>query len=224
MNLKNRTIVITGASKGLGKALALALVNEGSRVLISARSLKELKAAASEIGATYFQADVTKEKEVRQLARFAKQQFGRVDMWINNAGTTLPHSTIDEIDIKAAHQVFEINFFGTFYGTREAIAIMKNKGVILNIVSMSALVGRPRSLIYASSKWAVRGFTESIRMALKHGNISVLAVHPGGMKTTIFGKHLPKGYEDWMEPSFVAKKIVQNLKRAKPKEEIVIDQ
>lgn len=88
---------------------------------------------------------------------------------------------------------------------------------------MSALVGRPRSLGYSSSKWAVRGFTEGLRMAVAPKKISVLAVHPGGIKTTIFGDVLPVGYEGWMEPSFVAGKIIKNLKLKNPKEEMVIN-
>ena len=88
---------------------------------------------------------------------------------------------------------------------------------------MSSLVGRPLSSIYASSKWAARGFTDSLRLALEPENISVIAIHPGGIKTKIFGNFVPQGYENWMEPAYVAKKIIQNLKRGKPKAEIVIN-
>lgn len=225
MKLAEKVIVITGASKGLGKALAAEFVQEGSRVLISARDKKELNATAREIGATPFVADVTNEKGLVRLARFAKQRFGRIDIWINNAGTTLPHSSLEEVNSKAAHHVMEVNFFGTLYGSRATVSVMKRQksGIIVNIVSMSALVGRPRTLIYSASKWAVRGFTDGLRMALKPHRISVIAVHPGGIKTGIFGTFFPKGYETWMEPAFVAKKIVQNLKRRTPKEEIVIN-
>lgn len=225
MQLKEKFIVITGASKGLGEALAVGLMKEGSKVIISARNRSELNSVAAKVGVIAYPADVTNEKEVIKLARFAQKRFGRIDVWINNAGTTIPHSSIEEINIKSAHQVFEVNFFGTFYGSKVATAIMKRqrKGVILNIVSMSALVGRPRSLVYSASKWAVRGFTEGLRMANKPEHISVLAVHPGGMKTTIFGKHPPKGYEGWMNPTFVAKMVIKNLKRRTPKEEIIIN-
>lgn len=225
MRLKHKVIVITGASKGLGKALATEFVREGSKVIISARDKKELNATARKIGATPFAADVTNEKDLIRLARFAKQRFSRIDIWINNAGVTLPHASLEDIDTKAAHHVLEVNFFGTFNGSRAAAPVMKKQkgGVIVNIVSMSALVGRPQSLVYSASKWAARGFTEGLRLALQKEHISVITVHPGGIKTEIFGTFVPKGYEHWMEPAFVAKKIMQNLKRNKPKEEVVIN-
>lgn len=225
MNLKGKVIVITGASKGLGKALASAFCDEHSKVVISARSNKELKHVSREIGVVPFVADVTKEKDIQKLAAFALKKFKRIDIWVNNAGTTLPHSEIEEIDVKRAHEVMEVNFFGTFYGSRVALKVMKKQkhGTIVNIVSMSSLVGRPRSAGYASSKWAARGFTESLRMALEPKHILVIAVHPGGMKTTIFGKFKPVGYENWMAPFYVAGKIIQNLKRAKPSAELIIN-
>lgn len=225
MNLKNKVVVITGASKGLGKSLASILSEEKAKVIINARSKKELAIACKETGAISFIGDVTKENDVKNLANFSIKKYGKIDIWINNAGVVLPHSEIEEINSKLAHHVFEVNFFGTFYGSREAMKIMKKQkyGTIINIISMSGLVGRPLSSIYASSKWAARGFNESLRLALEPKNISVLAVHPGGFKTTIFGKFKPKGYENWMEVSYVAKKIVQNLKREKPKVEIVIN-
>ncbi|MBI2984634.1 MAG: SDR family oxidoreductase [Candidatus Kerfeldbacteria bacterium] len=224
MRLKKKVVVITGGSKGLGKALASEFVKEGSVVVISARNRKELWNTARECRAIPFVADITKEQNIMSLAKFVKKRLGRIDVWVNNAGVTIPHSDIDGITSEAAHNVMEVNFFGTFYGLQAVIPIMKKQhhGTIVNIISMSALVGRPRSLMYSSSKWAARGLTEGIRMALKPKRISIIAVHPGGMKTTIFGKHLPQGYDDWMEPDFVAKKIIQNLKRAKPREEIVI--
>lgn len=225
MKLKNKIVVITGASKGLGKSLAKGCIREGARVIISARNRKELATTARTIGAISFPADVTREQQMVALARFAQRRFGVIDLWINNAGTTIPHSTIGEIDPKAAHRVMEVNFFGTFNGLRAVIPIMERRrsGTIVNIISMSALVGRPRSLVYSASKWAARGLTDGIRMALKNSKITVIAVHPGGMKTTIFGKHPPKGYEHWMETSSVANIILNNIKRAAPKLELVIN-
>ncbi len=224
MNLKNKIVVITGASKGLGKSLAGILSNEGAKVIINARSQKELSTASKETGAISFAGDITKEKDVKKLAGFVMKKYKAIDIWINNAGIVLPHMDIEKINPKDAHKVFEVNFFGTFYGSREALKVMKKQkhGTIVNIISMSSLVGRPLSSIYASSKWATRGFNESLRLALESENISVLGVHPGGFKTTIFGKFKPVGYEDWMEISHVANKIVQNLKKDKPVKELII--
>lgn len=225
MNLKSKVILITGASKGLGKALAVAFVREKAKVVISSRSRKELTHVAKEIGATLFVADVTKERGMEKLAQFAAKKFGRIDIWVNNAGATLPHTSIEGIDLKLARQVMEVNFFGTFNGSRAAMKVMKRqkRGTIVNIVSMSALVGRPRSSVYAATKWAARGFTESLRMALASYRIPVIAVHPGGIQTTIFKKFKPARFDDFMTPDYVAGKVIQNLKRAKPKFEIVVN-
>lgn len=224
MKIAGNGVVITGASKGLGKALAQAFINEGARVVISARSKKELVAVGKQIGAVPCVADVTKERDMQRLAQFAVKKFGRIDIWVNNAGAWLPRSDIEAIDAKSAHQLMEVNFFGTFYGSRAALKVMKKqkRGLIMNIVSSSSLVGRPLSAAYAASKWAARGFTESLRMALEPYRIPVIAVHPHGIKTTIFGKFKPVGYDTWMEPSYAAGKIIKNLKREKPKLEIVI--
>lgn len=225
MNLKNKVVVITGATKGLGKALASSFLDEKAKVVISARSVKELQNVSKEIGAIPFVCDVSSENDIKKLANFAVRKYGSIDIWVNNAGIVLPHQEIERIDSKLAHNVFEVNFFGIFFGSREALKIMKKqkRGTIVNIISVSSLVGRPLSSIYASSKWAVRGFTESLRLALRSENISVIAVHPGGFQTTIFGKFKPVGYDDWMKTEYVADKIIKNLKLKKPKTEIIIN-
>lgn len=224
MNLKNKIVVITGGSKGLGKALALEFLKEKAKVIINARSEKEVQKASREIGTIGCSGDVTKEKDMQKLANFAVKKFGKVDVWINNAGISITHLSIEKVDSRQAHEVMEVNFFGTFYGSRSAMKYMKKQkhGTIMNIISSRALIPSPRSSIYSSSKWAVRGFTGLLRKALKPENISVIAVYPFGMKTSFFGKVKPVGYKNYMEPSFVAQKIVQNLKHQKPKEEIII--
>lgn len=225
MELKDKTVVITGGSKGLGKSLAIAFIGEGSKVLISARDKSALEKSAKEIGAEFFVADVAKEQEMTALAKDAVGLFGRIDIWVNNAGVTQPHTSIEEIDLKQTHELIEVNLFGTIYGSRAAMRSMKKDGggIILNVISKSALVGRPISAGYASSKWAARGFTESLRMALEPEGISVITVHPGGMKTEIFGDHLPSDYHDFMETEYVAKEIVRNLKKNKPLSELIVD-
>jgi len=224
MNLKNKIIVITGSTKGLGRALASAFLNEQARVVINTRSKKELQKASKEIGTIGYPGDVTEEKDMKKLADFSIKKFGRIDVWINNAGVNMAHSPIEKIDSKQAHKVVEVNFFGTFYGSRSVMKYMKRQkyGTILNIISTRSLIPNPLSAVYSSSKWAVRGFTEALRMVLGPENISVIAVYPAGMKTNFFGKVKPAGYKNYMEPSYVAQKIIQNLKLQKPKEEMII--
>lgn len=224
MNLKNKVVVITGGSGGLGKALASEFISEEAKVIINGHSAKELEKVSEEIGAMSCVGDVTKESDMQKIANFAVKKFGKIDIWINNAGANMPHSSIEKIDSKLAHKVMEVNFFGTFYGSRSAMKYMKKQknGTIVNIISIRSLVPSPISVAYSSSKWAVRGLTEALRMILKSDHVSVIAIHPTGMKTNLFGKIKPTEYKNYMEPSFAARKIVGNLKLQKPKEEIIV--
>ncbi|MEK7195147.1 MAG: SDR family oxidoreductase [Patescibacteria group bacterium] len=224
MEINGKIVVITGASGGLGKALAKIFVREKAIVVVSSNSGEELKNSAVETGAVPFVADVTKESNMDNLAEFAVEKFGRIDIWINNAGITGPHSEIEEIDMKEAHKVMEVNLFGTVYGSRAAMRFMKKQksGAIVNIVSASALAGRPRSAIYSSSKWAARGFTEALKLALEPKGVSVIAVYPGGIKTGLFGERKPVEYDTYMEPEYVAGKIIENLKLENPEKDLII--
>jgi NAD(P)-dependent dehydrogenase (short-subunit alcohol dehydrogenase family) len=225
MNFKNKVIVITGASSGLGKALARSLRKSGCRVIASSNNKAELKNVARELDIFSFAADVAKERDVADLASFALKKFGRIDIWVNNAGITTLNSTLEKVDVKEAHQVMDVNFFGTVYGTLSALKVMKGQrsGTIVNIISVRAFEKDVRLGIYSASKWAVRGFTEGLmRFVPKLKGISIIAVYPGAMKTKLHGRHHPAGYKSFMEPEFVADKIVRNLGKSKPKTEFII--
>jgi short-subunit dehydrogenase len=224
MDLKNKVVVITGSTKGLGRAIACAFLQEQAKVVINARDKKGLKEVAKEMGAVGCAGDVTKESDMQKLANFAVKKFGRLDVWINNAGIWLPHLPIEKTDWKRAHDLIEVNFFGTVYGSKSALAQMRkqNSGTIINIISTSGLDGKINETAYCSSKFAVRGFTESLIKEVDEKKIKVLGVYPGGMQTNLFDEKKPKNYKDFMDPNFVAQKIVQNLKLKTPKEEIII--
>jgi len=224
MNLKNKVVVITGSSGGLGKALAVQFLEEKAEVVVSDISRNELRKTAKELGAVEFVADVTKEGDMQELAAFVVKKFGKIDIWINNAGIGAGHKPVEKINSQLAHKTMEVNFFGTFYGSRSVMKYMKKQksGTIVNIVSIRSLVPNPLSVVYSSSKWAVRGLTEALRTILKSDNISVIAIHPAGIKTSFYGKTKPADYKKYMEPSYVAARIIQNLKLKKPKEEIIV--
>ncbi len=222
MQLKDKIVVITGGSKGLGKAMASCFLKEGSKVIVCSRDESEF--INLEEGILGIKVDVTKENELQSLAEKVVTQFGRIDIWINNAGIGMEHVSIEEIDSVLAHEVMEVNFFGTFFGSRSVIKYMKKQkfGTILNIISSRAFDPSPLSSIYSSSKWAVRGFTELLRKTLSMENISVIAAYPAGMQTDFFGKTKPVDYKNYMEPEFVAEKIVENLKKETLEEELII--
>lgn len=216
--MENKIIVITGASHGLGKSLAEILASQKAQVVISARNGDELNAVAKNIGATAIVGDVTKEADMQNLVQQTISKFGRIDIFINNAGVWLPKSFIEDTDMKRAHDVFEVNLFGVAYATRAVLPEMKkeNKGMIVNIVSTSALEGRPQQTIYSASKFAARGFTESLREELKETDIKVLGVYPGGIKTHLFDESAPAELNDFMTPESVAEKIVANISSVSP--------
>ncbi len=224
MTIKDKVVVITGASRGLGKALAALFANEGAKLVLSSRPGKELEKAGRELGVETFPADVTKEDEIVKLADFALEKFGRIDIWINNAGIWMPHALIEEMDWKKVHELVEVNLFGTVYGSKAALIQMKKQqtGVIINIISVSALEGRPGSSGYCASKYAAVGFTKSLRLEVKQDNIKVLAIYPDKMKTNLFDEKKPENYGGFMSPEFVAENLLKNLKKDSPEEELII--
>ena len=224
MNLKDKVVVITGSSKGFGKALAEAFLKEGAKVVINSRDEEEIKKVADEIGAYGVAGDVTKEEEMTTLANGAIAQFGGIDIWVNNAGIWMPKDLVENFDMDMVKKMFEINVIGTINGSRVALRYMKGKGsgTILNIISDSALKDRPNvsASVYGSSKWAVNGFTKAIRE--ENDNISVLAVYPSAMKTEIFGDNVPDNFNDFMDPADVSKKVIENLKKDNPGDDLLI--
>lgn len=228
--MKDTVVVITGASRGLGKALAYACAAQGARVVVSAPNTPQNKEAidviADEIDGFVVMADVTKESDMQKLAEATIKHFSKIDIWINNAGIWLPRNSIEKIDMKRAHDVFEVNVFGTLYGCRSALAVMKKQGygTIVNIVSTSALTGRAFFSVYSSSKHAAKGFTDSLREELKEQGspVKVIGIYPGGIKTNLFDEKKPDDFDDYMNVETVTQKIIDNLLQQNPEEELVI--
>ncbi len=223
MELKDKAVVITGATKGLGKALAEALSVEGAKLVVSGIG-PELNEVASSLHILGVKADVTDEAQIQALAQKAVEALGGIDIWINNAGVWLPHGTVEEVPTEKARKLMDVNFWGTFFGCREALKIMKNKGggTILNIVSARAVDPRAGEAVYGATKFAANGLSEYLRLELAPYGIQVIAVHPGGMRTELFREKMPENYAEYMDPAEVARKIVGNLKQDKPLTEQVI--
>lgn len=226
MEIRDKVVVITGASKGLGRALAQLFCKEGCRVIASSNDKEGIESIAREIGATPFTADVSRREDILNLANFALQKFGAIDIWINNAGITVPKQSlkIEEMDLDAMHRAMEVNFFGTLYGSLKALEVMNERksGIIVNIISIRALSEYVRMGVYSASKWAVRGFTEALRREAEAGKVKIIAVFLGETKTDLWGKERPAEYDSYMKPEFAADKIIQNLMQDNPKEELII--
>lgn len=224
MQISNQVVVITGATKGLGKSLALAFSSAGATVVISARKDDELQKAATETGAMAIVCDVTKEADVKHLAEEVIKKYGRIDIWINNAGIWVPHASVEETDWQKVHDMVEVNLFGTVYGSKAALVQMRqqNSGSIINILSTIALDGRAMSSGYCASKYATVGFTKSLRKEVEGADIKVFSIYPGGMQTNFFDEKKPDDIDQYMHPDFVADNILKNLQLEEPEDELII--
>jgi len=224
MNLKEKVVVITGGSQGFGKSLASFFITEGSRVIISSHEKESLEKVAGELSCDYFSADVTSPDALKNLGEYAYNKYKAIDIWINNAGIQIAPSLVENVDIQKLHHLFEINFFGYFYGCQTALPYMKKvgDGLIININSTAGLEGKPEISAYSSSKFAIRGLTESIRKEIKDSGIRVYQVFPGGMRTEIYKEKYPSDIDEYMDADAVAEKVIENLKLESPEIDLVI--
>ena len=187
-----RTLVVTGASSGIGRTLAHRAARSGARLVLAARreeALEELVAECAELGgeARAFALDVTDAHAVEALADEAVATYGRVDAWINDAGVYLV-GTFEETPPEAFRRVVDVNFFGTVNGSRAALRVFREqrRGVLINVSSLVGGLASPYVSAYAASKWAIRGFTLSLREELRGTGIHACVVRPASIDTPIF--------------------------------------
>ncbi|MFA5173139.1 MAG: SDR family oxidoreductase [Candidatus Paceibacterota bacterium] len=224
MDLKNKVVVITGSTSGLGLELAKLFKKDGAKVVVNGKSeesLEEIPSGASDLS---IPADVSKEEEVKNLASKVMFELGRIDIWINNAGIWLPHGGVNDLNMEKVRAVFDVNVFGLMHGSRAALSFMKkqNSGIILNIISVSALEIHLDSAAYAASKFAADGFTKGLRLEVETyegSGIKILSCYPPGMKTRLFDEARPENFDEYLEPREVAEKIIANLKLENPEVE-----
>ncbi|AOA59773.1 SDR family NAD(P)-dependent oxidoreductase [Acinetobacter larvae] len=192
-NFNNKVAAITGAGSGIGQQLALQLAKQGCHLSLSDVNLAGLEATAellkdSAVHVTYQQLDVADRDAVRAWAAQTVADHGAVNMIFNNAGVALG-STVEGASYEELEWIFNINFWGVVYGTKEFLPYIKKTGDghIINISSLFGLVAQPTQSAYNATKFAVRGFTESLRIELDMENcgVSALCVHPGGIRTNI---------------------------------------
>jgi short-subunit dehydrogenase len=188
--INEQVMVITGASSGIGLTTARLAAKRGARLVLAARNQEALKQLVSEIQAEgheagYVAADVGNEDDVRNIARFARERFGGFDTWVNNAGigifAALFDGTTDDY-----RRLFETNFWGVVYGSLEATRHLKERGgALINIGSVASDRALPLQGMYSTSKYAVKGFTDALRMELQAANapVSVTLIKPTSIDT-----------------------------------------
>ncbi len=195
--MKNKVVVITGASSGIGRALAFEFASKGYKVTIGARNHEKLLEVAEEIklkggDVASAQTDVTIEADCKNLVMTAVEQFGRVDVLINNAGISM-RALFEETDIEVIRRLMDVNFWGMVYCTKHALPhILKQKGSIVGVSSIAGLKGLPGRTGYSASKFAMKGFLDCLRTENMKTGLHVLMAYPGFTASNIRTASLTK--------------------------------
>ena len=207
--MDKKVAVITGASKGIGKALAVLLLKEGHAVVNISHSPPE-----SETDAVFIQADVRSQEACDSAIQKTIADFGRIDVLVNNAGVLIPDS-VEHLDTEKMRANMETNVYGTLYCSHAVIPQMKKQGhgQILNMASTSGMSFRPGNVSYAASKWAVVGMTGTLRKEVESYGIDVVCFSPGGVKTELHRHDPGRDTSDYMDSVRVAEKMLEVLKR-----------
>ncbi|MCW2259804.1 MULTISPECIES: SDR family oxidoreductase [Sphingobacterium] len=187
-NIREKVVAITGASSGMGKAIAIELAKNGAKVVLGARRKEQLQQLVDEIkskggDATFAQIDVKNKADLVRFVNSAVEQYGKLDVIINNAGVS-QLSRIDELDIDGWEEMIDINLKGVLYGMAAAIPVFKQQrsGHIVNIISTSGIKIVPLQGVYAGTKNAIRTIAEAFRQE-SDGNIRITGISPGVVKT-----------------------------------------
>lgn len=191
MNLKNKTIVITGASKGLGREMAIHFSQKKANVILVARTqnlLQQVQQGIEKLTGSsplIIKCDISSEKEVAQMAARIQEKYNRVDILINNAGF-VTYQLSENIPNQAMRHHFEVNFFGAYFCVKALLPLIKQSksGYILNIGSLFSRMALAENSVYAATKFALAGYSEGLRRELKPLGIGVGLFLPGPMKTS----------------------------------------
>ncbi len=180
--MNGKVVIITGASSGIGRALAVEYARRGASLSLAARRIDRLNLLKNELSGTDIlavQTDVTSETACKNLISSTIQYFGRIDILINNAGLSM-RALFDDIELKSFKHIMDVNFYGTVYCTKYALPhLISSKGSLVGIISVAGHVALPARSAYSASKFAVRGFLDTIRLENLHTGLHVLVAAPG---------------------------------------------
>ncbi len=217
MELKNKIAVVTGATKGIGYAVAESLLKAGAKVFICARDKAELKNALEKLSASGAAegevCDVRSEDQIKAMLGEAARAFGGVDILVNNAGIGIIGKTVEEMSGDEFRQTLETNLFGVFYACHHAIPLMKKRGggYIINVSSLAGQYAHPKMAAYNASKFGLNGFTEALMQEVRVDNIKVTAICPGSVNT-FFGGGEPSAENAWqLQPADIAQTVMNLL-------------
>jgi short-subunit dehydrogenase len=228
--MKDKVCVITGASSGIGKALAFELAGQGAKLVIAARKVAELEGIKKTIEQNggevlVVKTDVSQEADCSNLIEETVKHYGHLDVLINNAGISM-RAIFEEVDLKVLKQLMDINFWGTVYCTKYALPyLLKTKGSVAGVSSVAGYKGLPGRTGYSASKFAMHGFLEVLRIENLKKGLHVLIACPGftasNIRNTALAKdgsqqgESPRDESEMMSAEEVAKHIVAAIKKRK---------
>lgn len=214
MDFKNKVVVITGASSGIGRALAEEMAKRGANVVLGARQYVTLCEITAQLESKYaikalaVQADVSKESDCEFLIQQALVTFGKIDVLINNAGISM-RALFNDLDLSVLKNLMDVNFWGTVYCTKYALPeILKTKGSVVGVSSIAGYRGLPGRTGYSSSKFAMNGFMEAMRTELLKTGVHVMVACPGFTTSNIRVAALAKDGEAHGETSMEEGKMM----------------
>jgi short-subunit dehydrogenase len=227
---KDKVVIVTGASSGIGEATAREFAKLGSKVVLAARSEGKLSSITGELlkynkNVLYIVTDVSCEEDCRLLIEKTLDIFGTIDILVNNAGISMRASFL-EVDLKVLHRLMDVNFWGTVYCTKYALPyLIEQKGSLVGVSSVAGFHGLPGRTGYSASKFAIHGFLETIRIENLKKGLHVMILAPGFTTTDIRRRALlangeeqgesPRDEHKLMPPEYVAKWVIKGIKRKK---------
>ena len=195
-SLKGKTAIVTGGSRGIGKAIALGFAKVGAKVAVTSRKISDLEASAAEIkisGGEAFpvQAHLGKMEEISRMVSTVMEKFGRIDILVNNAGTSPVSATVLNADERLWESIMNVNLKGMYFSSQAVAKIMKKQGggKIINIASIDGIKPEPGVSIYNISKAGVRMLTSAFAVELARFNIQVNTIAPGPISTKLLDSH-----------------------------------
>lgn len=228
--MKDKVVIVTGASSGIGAALSELYVKRGYHVVMAARNLEKLENLADKLnnekGSVFaVKTDVSKEVDCKSLIDKAIEKYGRIDVLINNAGISM-RAMFKDLDLDVIRQLMDVNFWGTVYCTKYALPyVLSQKGSIVGVISIVGHVGLPARTGYASSKFAIRGFLDTLRIEHLKDGLHVLVAAPGFTESNIRNTALtaegkqqgktPRDEGSMMTSEEVAQKIAKAVDKRK---------
>jgi NAD(P)-dependent dehydrogenase (short-subunit alcohol dehydrogenase family) len=216
--IEGKVAIVTGGTRGIGRAIARSLVNEGATVAITARNEDDLERTISELNTTGagtaagYACDVRDYDHVKGVFAEIASDLGGLDILINNAGIGI-FAPVESTSVEDFRAVLETNVFGVFYCCHEAIPLMKQRGggYIINISSLAGTNAHPNMAAYNASKFGLNGFSEALMQEVRHDGIKVSYIMPGSVNTE-FGGDAPSDEKSWqLQPDDIARVVINLL-------------